>query len=82
MVDPLEAMNETTVEKTPDFECEPLGAAEFLDPSNETMTALEFLDNIYSAVLGSDSEQWESLRPGAWPEQHRRRLQLQVANGV
>eukprot|EP00959_Pyramimonas_sp_CCMP1952_P312983 6551393-Pyramimonas_sp.AAC.1 len=52
-------MDEDTIHQRIDIEFEPTDAAQFLDPSNETMRGLESLDNVYMPDSRSDGKQWE-----------------------
>eukprot|EP00959_Pyramimonas_sp_CCMP1952_P254740 5320675-Pyramimonas_sp.AAC.1 len=76
-VDLLEELDEGAIHQRMDFEFGPTDAAQFLDRSSETMSSMEFLDNVCMSDSSSDGEQLEQAlqRPHseAWP---RRIVQL------
>ena len=55
--DALKNLDATKTSRAPDFEREPVGAEQFVDPGNETMSAPELLEQIDAAESSSDCEQ-------------------------
>eukprot|EP00959_Pyramimonas_sp_CCMP1952_P106718 2231251-Pyramimonas_sp.AAC.1 len=69
-----EELDGKTSHHTNDFEYGPVDAVQFLDPSNETMSGMEFLGNAYLADSSESGEQQEQPQRRPYTEGCPRRV--------